>query len=103
MIYLMLVLPYVLVDLVGNERRQINAAIDSAVAGDPLHDLEDPCEVIIAALLVLLKWFMLVCKQKIVRRQFPTACFVNQNLFCKSTERMVLGLPSLFQPTANRI
>jgi hypothetical protein len=36
MIYLMLALPYVLVDLVGKERRQINAAIDSAVAGDPL-------------------------------------------------------------------
>jgi hypothetical protein len=54
MIYLMLVLPYVLVYLVGKERRQINAAIDSAVAGDPLHGLphvEDPCEAIIAALL----------------------------------------------------
>jgi hypothetical protein len=58
MIYLMLVLPYVLVDLVGKERRQINAVIDSAVAGDPLHGLphvDDPCEAIIAALLVFLK------------------------------------------------
>jgi hypothetical protein len=47
MIYLMLVLPYILVDLVGKERRLINAVIDSAVAGDPLHGLphvEDPCE-----------------------------------------------------------
>ncbi len=55
MIYLMLVLPYVLVDLVGKERQQINAAFDSAVAGDPLHGLphvKDPCEAIIAALLV---------------------------------------------------
>ena len=63
MIYLMLVLPYILVDLVGKERRLINAAIDSAVAGDPLHGLphvEDPCEAIIAALLVYLRWFMLV-------------------------------------------
>ncbi len=63
MMYLMLVLSYVLVDLVGNERGQINAAIDSAVAGDPLHGLphvEDPCEAIIVALLVFLKWFMLV-------------------------------------------
>ena len=55
MTYLMLVLPYVLVDLVGKERRLINAVIDGAVAGDPLHGLphvEDPCEAIIAALLV---------------------------------------------------
>ena len=37
MIYLMLVLPYILVDLVGKERRLINAAIDSAEAGDPLY------------------------------------------------------------------
>jgi hypothetical protein len=65
MIYLMLVLPYVLVDLVGKERRTINAAIDIAVQGDPLHGLphvEDPCEAIIDALLVFLKWFMLVRK-----------------------------------------
>jgi hypothetical protein len=61
----MLVLPYVLVDLVGKERRKINAAIDIAVPGDPLHGLphvEDPCEAIIDALLVFLKWFMLVRK-----------------------------------------
>ncbi len=67
MIHLMLVLSYVLVDLVGKERRQINAAIDSAVAGDPLHGLphvEDPCEA--AALLVFLKWFMLVRRMELV-------------------------------------
>jgi hypothetical protein len=67
MIYLMLVLPYVLVDLVGKERRTINAAIDIAVQGDPLHGLphvEDPCEAIIDALLVFLKWFMLVRKME---------------------------------------
>ena len=72
MIYLMLVLPYVLVDLVGKERRQINAAIDSAVAGDPLHGLphvEDPCEAIIAALLVFLKWFMLVRRMVLVESE----------------------------------
>ena len=65
MIYLMLVLPYVLVDLVGKERQRINAAIDSAVAGDPLHGLphvDDPCEDIIDALLVFFNWFMLVRK-----------------------------------------
>ena len=36
-----------------------NSQVDSAVAGDPLHGLphvEDPCEAIIAALLVFLKW-----------------------------------------------
>jgi hypothetical protein len=72
MIYLMLVLPYVLVDLVGKERRQINAAIDSAVAGDPLYGLphvEDPCEAIIAALLVFLKWFMLVRRMELAESE----------------------------------
>ncbi len=54
---LILVSPYVLVDLVGKERRMINAAIDSAAAGDPLHGLphvEDPYEAIIDALLIFL-------------------------------------------------
>ena len=74
MIYLMLVLPYVLVDQVGNERQleQINAAIDSAVAGDPLHGLlhvDDPCKAIIAALLVFLKWFMLVRRMVLVESE----------------------------------
>ena len=67
MVYLMLVLPYVLVDLVGKERRKINAAIDNAVWGDPLHGLphvQDPCEAIIDALLVFLKWFMLIRKME---------------------------------------
>ncbi len=39
MTYLILVLPYVLVDLVGKKWRMINATIDSAAAGDPLHGL----------------------------------------------------------------
>ena len=68
MAYLMLVLPYVLVDLVGKERRKINAAIESAVQGDPLYGLphvEDPCEAIIDALLVFLEWFMLVRKMEL--------------------------------------
>ncbi len=55
MLYLMLVLPYGLVDLVGKGRQKINAAIDIAVLGDLLHGLshaEDPCEAIIDALLV---------------------------------------------------
>ena len=72
MTYLMLVLPYVLVDLVGKERRLINAAIDSAVAGDPLHGLphvEDPCEAIIAALLVFFKWFMLVRRMELAESE----------------------------------
>ena len=63
MTYLILVLPYVMVDLVGIERRNINAAIDRAAPGDPLHGLphvEDPCEQINDALLVFLKWFLLV-------------------------------------------
>jgi hypothetical protein len=72
MTYLMLVLPYVLVDLVGKERRLINAAINSAVAGDPLHGLphvEDPCEAIIAALLCFFKWFMLVRRMEIAESE----------------------------------
>ena len=65
MTYLILVLPYVMTDLVGAERRAINAAIDKAQAdpADPLHGLphvEDPCEEIIDALLVFLSWFLLV-------------------------------------------
>jgi hypothetical protein len=67
MIYLMLVLPYVVVDLVGKERRKINAAIDIAVQGDPVHGLphvEDPCEASIDALLIFLKWFLLVRKME---------------------------------------
>ncbi len=51
------------VDLVGKERRMINAAIDSSAAGDPLHGLphvEDLCEAIIDALLVFLTWFVLI-------------------------------------------
>ncbi len=46
MTYLILVLPYVMVDLVGKERRKINDAIDGAAAGDPLYGLqhvEDSC------------------------------------------------------------
>ncbi len=57
MLYLMLVLPYVLVDLVGKERQEINAPMDIAVPGDPLHGfphVQDPCEAIIDALLVFL-------------------------------------------------
>lgn len=68
----MLVLPYVLVDLVGKERRRINAAIDSAVMGDPLHGLphvDDPCEDIIAALLVFLNWFMLVRRMELAESE----------------------------------
>ncbi len=62
MVYHMLLLPYVLVDLEGNKRRKINAAIHMAVPGDPthgLHHVQDPREAIIDALLVFLKWFML--------------------------------------------
>jgi hypothetical protein len=50
------------------ERRQINAGIDSAVVGDPSHGLphvEDPFEAIIAALLIFLKWFMLVRRMEL--------------------------------------
>jgi hypothetical protein len=62
MTYLILVLPYVMTDLVGDERRAINAAIDQAQAdpADPLHGLphvEDPCEAINDALLVFLSCF----------------------------------------------
>jgi hypothetical protein len=39
MVYLMLVLPYVLVNMVGKDQRKINAAIDSAVQGGPLYYL----------------------------------------------------------------
>ena len=65
MTYLILVLPYVMTDLVGDERRAINAAIDQAQAdpADPLHGLphvEDPCEAINDALLVFLSWFLSV-------------------------------------------
>jgi hypothetical protein len=50
-------------DLVGDERRAINAAIDQAQAdpADPLRGLphvEDPCEEIIDALVVFLSWFL---------------------------------------------
>ena len=79
MTYLILVLPYVMVDLVGIERRNINDAIDRAVVGDPLHGLphvEDPCEQINDALLVFLKWFLLVR-----RRELPTS------EICSLTER----------------
>jgi hypothetical protein len=68
MLYLMLVLSCVLVDLVGKERRKINAAIDIAVPGDPLHGLphvQDTCEDIVDALLVFLNWFMLIHKMEL--------------------------------------
>jgi hypothetical protein len=68
MLYLMLVLPYVLVDLVGRERRKIHAAIDIAVPRDPLHGLphvQDPCEDIIDALLVFLNWLMLIRRMEL--------------------------------------
>jgi hypothetical protein len=68
MTYLILVLPYVMTDLVGAERRAINAAIDKAQAdpADLLHGLthvEDPCEEIVDALLVFLPCFLLVCRK----------------------------------------
>ncbi len=68
MTYLILVLPYVMTDLVGDERRAINAAIDQAQAdpADPLHGLphvEDPCEEINDALLVFLSWFLSVFRK----------------------------------------
>ena len=70
MTYLILVLPYMMVDLVGIERQKINDAIDGAVVGDPLFGLphvEDPCEEINDDLLVFLKWVLLVR-----RRELPT-------------------------------
>ena len=79
MTYLILVLPYMLIDLVGIERRNINDAIDGAVVGDPLYGLphvEDPCEQINDALLVFLKWFLLVR-----RRELPSS------EICSLTER----------------
>jgi hypothetical protein len=45
MSYLILVLPFVMVDLVGKVRRNINDAIGGAAVGDPLYGLphvEDP-------------------------------------------------------------
>ncbi len=70
MTYLILVLPYVMTDLVGAERRAINAAIEQAQAdsADPLHGLphvEDPCEEIIDVLLVFLSWFLLVRRKNL--------------------------------------
>ena len=68
MTYLILVLPYVMVDLVGKERRKINDAIDGAAVDDPLYGLphvEDPCEQINDALLVFLKWFLLVRRREL--------------------------------------
>ncbi len=76
MTYLILVLPCVLVDLVRKERRMISAAIDSAAGGDPLHaevhglpHVEVPCEAIIVALLVFLKWFMLVRSMELLESE----------------------------------
>ena len=62
MTYLILVLPYVMTELVGDERRAINDAIDQAQAdpADPLHGLphvEDLCEEINDALLVFCHGF----------------------------------------------
>ena len=79
MTYLILVLPYVMVDLVGKERRKINDAIDGAAVDDPLYGLPhvgDPCEQINDALLVFLKWFLLVR-----RRELPSS------EICSLTER----------------
>ena len=60
---IMLVLPYILRDLVAQERRKINAAINSAYVGDPLYGhplVEDPCEPCIEALLVFMHWYLLI-------------------------------------------
>jgi hypothetical protein len=68
MTYLILVLPYVMTDLVGEERRKINAAIDQAMPGDPLNGMphvQDPCEQINDALLVFLSWFLLVRRREL--------------------------------------
>jgi hypothetical protein len=79
MTYLILVLPYVMVDLVGIERQKINDAVDGAVIGYPLYRLphvEDPCKEINDTLLVFLKWFLLV------RRREPSwqaICFLPRN------------------------
>ena len=60
---IMLVLPYIFRDLVAEERRKINAAINSAYVGDPLYGhplVEDPCKSCIDALLVFMHWYLLI-------------------------------------------
>ena len=68
MIQIMLVLPYMLRDIAGPERRRINDAISSAVPGDPLYGqplVEDPCVRIVETLIVFLHWFFLVRRREL--------------------------------------
>ena len=66
---LMLVLPYLIRDIAGQEVAQINSAIRSAAPGDPLHSLKLVVGLssgIVDCLLTFLRWYLLIQRRELL-------------------------------------
>ena len=64
---IMLVLPYIIRDIAAPEIERINAAIDNAAPGDPLHGMvhvQDPCVKIVDCLLTFMRWYLLIRRRE---------------------------------------